>query len=85
MSFKEECCGRPKIREDDGDENIMIGNISFCLECAESLEGEKAMEYYDEIDRREEKEDDEKTYKCSDCDAWVKPTESCCGSEVEEE
>ena len=31
------------------------------------------------------KPEEEKTYKCSDCDAWVKPSESCCGSDEEEE
>ena len=30
------------------------------------------------------KPEEEKTYKCSDCDAWVKPSESCCGSDEEE-
>ena len=32
-----------------------------------------------------EDEEEEKTYKCSDCDAWVKPTESCCGEEEDDE
>ena len=50
-------CGK-KIREDDGDENIMIGNISFCIECAESSEGEKAMKYYEEEYEEEEEEEE---------------------------
>ena len=54
-------CGK-KIREDDGDENIMIGNISFCIECAESSEGEKAMKYYEE-EYEEEEEEEEKVDK----------------------
>ena len=31
------------------------------------------------------KPEEEKIYKCSDCDAWVKPSESCCGSDEEDE
>tara|TARA_R110000803_G_scaffold179085_1_gene241524 strand:+ start:292 stop:621 length:330 start_codon:yes stop_codon:yes gene_type:complete len=34
-------CG---IKLRDYDENIMIGNISFCEKCANSPEGQKAME-----------------------------------------
>ena len=27
-------------------------------------------------------EEDEKTYKCSDCDKWITATEECCGEEI---
>ena len=36
----------------------MIGNISFCIECAESSEGEKAMKYYEEEYEEEEEEEE---------------------------
>ena len=32
-----------------------------------------------------EEEEEEKVYKCSDCDLWVTSTESCCEEEEEEE
>ena len=41
-------------------------------------------EYYINSDD-EEDDEDEKVYKCSDCDSWVKSTESCCGEEIEED
>ena len=28
--------------------------------------------------------EEDKTYKCSDCDAWVRPHDSCCGSDEED-
>ena len=43
---------------------------------------------YDSQTKKEEeveKEEEEKVYKCSDCDSWVKSTESCCGEEEDEE
>ena len=29
-------------------------------------------------------DEDEKTYKCSDCDEWITATEECCGEEKEQ-
>tara|TARA_R110000868_G_scaffold397090_1_gene669633 strand:- start:47 stop:574 length:528 start_codon:yes stop_codon:yes gene_type:complete len=54
----------------------------FCCVCGEVNMTALTDNMKDTCDDCEE--EDEKTYKCSDCNAWVKPTESCCGEEEEE-
>ena len=59
-------------------------NAKF-MDFSAAAEMARSNESHTETKSDTEDEEEEKTYKCSDCDTWVKPSESCCGSDEEED